>query len=220
MSVINVYTVCPMQLNKGLKVVKDFRLALRRAQHAAIYECFRAFNRKGGAIVPLQTGGTMYFARACILAIYADQPAVRKCTLTGSACPVCYTPEKKMASAVQEPRHSLLRNEKNMNHRKRILTRMSNVRAPGANDRAQKKAKRLGINMDVDNAWTDGDAPVEERPFGPCERLDNVWQNMPQPNLHGFDEGMVCKKNSGVLETTIKEAYQRHGISATKVNNP
>jgi hypothetical protein len=37
--------------------VKEFRTALRHAQHAAICECFRAFNRKGGAIVPLQTGG-------------------------------------------------------------------------------------------------------------------------------------------------------------------
>ena len=40
----------PPQANKDLKHVKQFKLALRHAQHAAIFETFRAFNRKGGAV--------------------------------------------------------------------------------------------------------------------------------------------------------------------------
>lgn len=79
--------------NKQLKVVVDFRLALRHAQHAAIFECFRKFNQKGGAVVPLQTGKTVYFGRACILAIYADQPAAKNAPSRGLHVQ-CVTPRK------------------------------------------------------------------------------------------------------------------------------
>ena len=199
--------------------MKDFRLALRRAQHAAIYERYREFNRKGGAVVPLQTGGYLYFARACILAIYADQPAARKCSLTGSACPVCYTPEKKMAQAVQEPRHALMRTMANMKKRKRILMLMANSKAKGCNDAAQKKAKRIGVNMFVDNAFNDSDGSDSERVMGPCRKKDNVYQILPQVNLHGMDEGVTAKTNHGVLEACITECRYRHGISATAVRN-
>ena len=199
-------------------MVKDFRLALRRAQHAAIFECFRKFNQKGGAIVPLQSGQYMYFARACILAIYADQPAARKCSLTGSACPVCYTPETRMSQIVQDEKHSVLRTDDNMARRKRILTAMGEVKQPGAKDRAQKRAKRMGVNLQVENAWSDRDALVHERVLGTCSYRDNVWQNLPQPNLHGWDEGLVCKANSGALEATIEEAHRRDNkVSATMV---
>jgi hypothetical protein len=197
--------------------VKDFRLALRRAQHAAIFDRFREFNRKGGAVVPLQTGGHIYFARACILAIYADQPAARKCSLTGSACPVCYTPESRMAKAEQEPRHALLRTAANMRNRKRILKLMANSGARGANERAKKRARRMGVNMDVDNAFWDDDAPDSEKVCGPHLLKDNVYQILPQVTLHGMDEGLTCKANHGVLETCIRECRYRHGISATAV---
>ena len=213
-------SLCFPQHNRALKVVKDFRLALRRAQHAAIFECFRTFNRKGGAVVPLQSGEYMYFARACILAIYADQPAARKCSLTGSACPVCFTPETSMSKSVQEERHSVLRTDANMARRKRILTAMAGVKKPGAKTRAHKKARRMGVNLEVDNAWSDRDAKVHEKVLGTCPNRDNVHQNLPQPNLHGWDEGLVCKANSGALEATIKEAHQRDSkCNATTVRS-
>jgi hypothetical protein len=206
-----------LQNNKGLKVVKDFRLALRRAQHAAIYKCFRTFNQKGGAVVKMQDGRHIYFARACILAIYADQPAARKCSLTGSACPVCYTPEKRMARADQEPRHALMRTEANMRKRKRILTVMSQTGARGCKERAFKKAKALGVNMVVPNAWLEGKSPEWLKVLGTCLRRDNIWQILPQPNLHGMDEGLNSKSNLGILEAVIKEAKILHNISATEV---
>ena len=44
----------------------------------------------------------MYFPRAVFLAVYADIPAAQKILLTGSACLVCFTPEEKMGSALDE----------------------------------------------------------------------------------------------------------------------
>jgi hypothetical protein len=211
------YFHCVTQGNRQLKDVQDFRTALRRFQHAAIFECFRAFNRKGGAIVPLQTGGCIYFARACILAIFADQPAARKCTLTGSACPVCFTPEKHMALADQEPRHALYRTVANMKKRKRIFLVMRDGRAPKAGERAVKRAKRVGVNLDVDNAWCESDASDEGYVFGPSAQFDNVYQNTPQVTLHGSDEGTTLKTNKGVLEATIVEAKVFAKLNATEV---
>jgi len=197
--------------------VTDFKVALRHAQHAAIFECFRAFNRKGGAILPLQSGGVMYFPRACILAIYADQPAARKCSLTRSACPVCYTPEKYMALAEQEPCHAVYRTEKNMKLRKRIFTVMSEGTAPASKEKATNRANKVGVNLDHENAWYDGDAGQDEMVFGTCPRRDNIFQVLPQPNLHGMDEGLTQKTNLGVVIAIIREAKQLHRLTLTEV---
>ena len=205
------------QANVDLKCVKDFKVALRHAQHAAIFECFRAFNRKGGAIVPLQTGGEIYFARSCILTIFADHPAARKCTLTGSACPICYTPQNRMDLAEQEPQHALYRTEETMKRRKRIYTAMSRSGARAANETATNRAKRVGVNILFDNAWYDGDCGQDEKVFGPCLLRDNIYQICPQPNLHGMDEGLTQKTNLGVLEATILEAKRLHNLDATEV---
>jgi hypothetical protein len=122
-------------------VVKKFKKVLRASQHAAIANCYREYNAKGGRIVTLQTGsqvlvctcttcsiiratcqvnvrrlGTVlpyadfkcahvckvYLPRAVVLAVYADFPAAQKILLTGSACPVCFTPEFQMALALAD----------------------------------------------------------------------------------------------------------------------
>ena len=70
---------------------------LRREQHALVRKCFVDFYRRGGAVIRLQHGRTMHFPRAVILAIFVDAPAATKCTLTGSACPVCYIPQRQMS---------------------------------------------------------------------------------------------------------------------------
>jgi hypothetical protein len=44
----------------------------------------------------------VYFPRAVLLAVYADFPAAQKILLTGSACPVCFTPEFQMALALAD----------------------------------------------------------------------------------------------------------------------
>lgn len=122
-----------------------------------------------------------------------------------------------MANAEQEPRFALLRTESNMKQRKRILTLMGNSRAPRANERALKYARRIGVNMIIENAWYDAETGTPGYVFGACPRRDNVYQCLPQPNLHGMDEGLNAKTNLGILEATIVEAKALHNISATEV---
>jgi hypothetical protein len=119
-----------------------------------------------------------------------------------------------MNQAVQEPRHDVMRTEENMQQRKRILKIMSNSGVRGANENAHKRAKRIGVNMDVDNAWWDSHMAFI---FGPCLRRDNIYQVLPQPILHGMDEGLILKTNAGVLEATILEAHDHFQIKATEV---
>ena len=83
--------------SKGLATVKRFQKDLRMHHIQAIRKCFETFNEKGGAIIPLQTGKSLYFPRAVVLAIYADQPAAVKCSFTGSSCPQCYTGKSDFA---------------------------------------------------------------------------------------------------------------------------
>jgi hypothetical protein len=78
-------------------VVQRFKKAMRAAQHAAIAQCYRDYNAKGGHILNLQSGQQVYFPKAVVLAVYADYPVTQKITLTGSACPMCFTPLGKMS---------------------------------------------------------------------------------------------------------------------------
>ena len=48
---------------------------LRARCHAAIRDCYIRFNNAGGAVLKLQSGRIVYFARAVILSVYADFPA-------------------------------------------------------------------------------------------------------------------------------------------------
>ena len=160
----------------------------------------------------------MYFARAAILAIYGDHPAARKCSLTGSSCPVCFTPETKMSLLVQEPRYALKRTGDNMKTRKRVLKAMKNGPGRGASEKAVKKAKRIGVNLDFTNAWADDEDDEECWVFGPNSILDNIWQCLPQVTLHGMDEGLTQKANRGILEAVIKEARVLHQLNATEVH--
>ena len=56
-------------VNRNRVVVKEFRSTLRAACHESILGCYQAYNRKGECIVPMQSGSSLYFPRACILAI-------------------------------------------------------------------------------------------------------------------------------------------------------
>ena len=118
----------------------------------------------------------------------------------------------------QEPQHAILRTEANMKRRKRIFTAMSQQPIAQAREIALKRAKKVGVNIAVENAWYDGDDGMEGKVFGPCPRRDNIYQVLPQPNLHGMDEGLTQKTNLGVLEATIKEAKRLHNLDATKVD--
>ena len=88
-----------LQKNMNRVVVKRFSKTLRHKLLKAVRICFDEYNEKGGAIVQMQDKNLVYFSRACIYAIYTDQPAATKCALTGRACPVCYTRQRDMACA-------------------------------------------------------------------------------------------------------------------------
>ena len=78
--------------------MQRFNKTLRHQLLAAVRQCYDEYNEKGGALIRMQDKKLLYFPRACIYAIYGDQPAATKCALTGSACPVCYTKECDMAA--------------------------------------------------------------------------------------------------------------------------
>jgi hypothetical protein len=44
-------------VNKNRAEIKEFKALFRAKCHEAILECYHAHNRKGGTIVPMQTGG-------------------------------------------------------------------------------------------------------------------------------------------------------------------
>jgi hypothetical protein len=52
-----------------------FARELRAKCHAAIRDCYIRFNNAGVAVLKLQSGRILYFARAVILSVYGDFPA-------------------------------------------------------------------------------------------------------------------------------------------------
>ena len=101
-----------------------------------------------------------------------------------------------------------------MAKRKRFIEIMGHTGVRGANARALKKAKRLGVPMDVDSAF----GHREGRPwlFGPSEILDSLYQALPQLTLHGFDEGLATKLCRAMMAVAIEEG-RRNGFDETKV---
>ena len=188
--------------NRNNVAVKKFQVQLRQHRLRAIYNCFKHFNETGGAIVRLQHGPLVYFSRAVILAVYADQPAATKCTMTGSACPVCFTSQGKMSPLNNRP--LLHRTDERVRKRKRVLRQME-VNLNKKNT-AMKRARIIGVYpIDV----RCGFEATENRPdlwvFGPDPEKDNVYANMPQVSLHGMDEGLTSKLNYGCLMTALTE---------------
>ena len=147
---------------------------LRREQHALVRKCFVDFYKRGGALIRLQHGRTMYFPRAVILAIFADAPAATKCTLTGSACPVCYVPQRQM-SEENIVGASVKRNAASNARRKSQLLNMRRVLSA---DKMNERAASMGISLHMDNAWSPANEPQGEWVFGPDRNLDCVWQGV------------------------------------------
>lgn len=189
--------------NKQQVAVKHFTLALRQHRLRAIYKCFEDFNRTGGAVVRLQHGPVVYFPKAVLLAIYADQPAATKCTLSGSSCPVCFAKAPEMSPG-HVGLHILPRTDDRVRKRKRALVNMSaNM---NRKSESEKRAKEIGVfPLDIEC----GLQCLVDRPdlwvFGPDPEQDNAYANMPQVNLHGMDEGLTLKLNYGCLMTALAE---------------
>ena len=229
--------------NRKLDKVKLFMKKMRHHHLKAIYNCFTRFNKRGGAIVhlqvpshaippaqqtrpliffafplTLQTGPILYFARAVILAIYGDEPAAKKITLTGSGCVQCYVPKDAFnvdnGIAARVPR-----DRRSMKKRKRALLLMATSGAPQCAANALKKAKSAGVNLEVDNGMWGDDSVDNSSPWGPDPSQDNVYQNMPQVTLHGMDEGLTAKLNLGCVRAAVSEILQLNDAPKPKRGN-
>ena len=165
----------------------------------------------------MQDENLVYFCRACIYAVYADFPAAVKCTLTGSSCPVCYTRMSDMAST--ETNEIVYRNDRDMGVKKRkYLNIMNDPTTSNITKKAKKKmAHSLGVALDGGNAFDTTPELQDNWVFGPSPEFDNLYQSLPQVNLHGFDEGICQKLNFAMLEMAITEGKKRRNMDATEV---
>ena len=84
---------------------------------------------------------------------------------------------------------------------------------------AVKRALKFGINMDVECAWIGPPDNDGFTPFGPDPKQDNIFQNLPQVNLHGMDEGLTLKMCTSILNAAIKEAKDMHKMNTTSVSD-
>jgi hypothetical protein len=165
------------------------------------HKCTSHHRNSGGAIVPLQFGGSMYFPRACILAIYADHPACVECTVTGSGCPVCHTQKTRMHAPLQPSNR--LRDDANMHQRRNVLRIYAALTTPaGCKKRATKRAGHEGVPLGSLTVWSPHSAAarctiasqagplpctLEDWVFGPHRKRDSVYQCCPQvPKIHGL----------------------------------
>ena len=169
---------------KDAENVKRFSKDLRNYQIAAIRKCFADFSAQGGAVVRLQSGKFVYFAKAVVLAIYADHPAAVKCCFTGSSCPQCYTARDDMASP---PADGVLymRTNENMNHRKRYFETLLVTGNKVERKAARKRARMEGVALRGLSNWNGPELDdIENWIFGPDPHRDNIYQNLPQVTLH------------------------------------
>jgi len=165
----------------------------------------------------MQDGNLIYFPRCCIYAVYADHPAAVKCTLTQSSCPLCYTRMRDMAS--MKTNQVVYRNDRDMAVKKRKYLNIINdpARSKITRKAAKMTAHSLGIALDGFNAFETKPEHQDNWVFGPSPEFDNLYQSLPQVNLHGFDEGICQKLNFAMLEMAITEGKKRHNMDATEV---
>ena len=205
--------IAPQNVNR---VAADlFVRAARQHFHHEILKCFDEFNRAGARTVQLQNGLRMQFSKSIILAIYADYPAARNCTVTISACPQCFTRQRDMALP---PPQSVffLRTPKSIAATRRTVLRVARTNTV----KAAKHAHDMGICRNITTGWQIAQDDDGFTPFGPDPEKDNVYQNVPQVMLHGMDEGLTMKLCVAVVQGTIAEAIVTDaGNNATSVRN-
>jgi hypothetical protein len=201
--------------NVSRVAAETFVKEARQHFHHEIVKCFDEFNRAGGKTVQLQNGERMLFNKSIILAIYADFPAARNCTVTISACPQCFTRKRDMA--LPPPLSGFnLRTPTKMAATRRTVARVART----DRIRAAKHAHDMGICRNITTGWEIAQDNDGFTPFGPDPEKDNVYQNVPQVMLHGMDEGLTMKLCVAVVQGTIAEAIVTDARNnATSVRN-
>ena len=107
-----------------------------------------------------------------------------------------------------------LRTENGVWRKKRAVELMAETGVVAANEQARKRARRLGIPLDIDSALMQ--RPGQPWLFGPNETLDSLFQSVPQLTLHGFDEGIATKLAWAILEVAVHEGAKTR-LSKTEV---
>ena len=115
--------------NTTLKAAQEFTKAARAYFHSRIYQSYADFNATNGGLCELQNGDVIHISKAIILAMYTDQPAATKCSVTGSACPQCYTARHIMGTPPRVRGSALvLRTPKGMEARRNALRQKTGKR--------------------------------------------------------------------------------------------
>ena len=191
--------------NNTRTAAKRYKAHLDHICLKAIMSRFHHFNERGGAFVRMKDD-IIHCERACLVGIFADLPAARKLTLTGSSCNTCFLPEDEMA----EPHATApLRTWENMNlaasqFQHRILDGESS-------SSVWKEAMKIGVNFAVRSAFAI--PPSGINPIGPCRIFDTPWSNCPPVFLHGMEAGTLMKTAYSTLRHVIDAAATR-GIHA------
>ncbi len=128
MSLSSFPTIHIAKTNVHLKVAPEFNKAARKFFYSAIYKCYADFNAGKGVICELQNGDQIHFAKAIIIAIYTDQPVATKMSVTGSACPQCFTAKHIMGTPPRSRAGTLpLRTPEAMNARRLAMADKSGI---------------------------------------------------------------------------------------------
>ena len=92
-----------------------------------------------------------------------------------------------------------------------------NDKVPGAKVTAQNRARRSGVSLEFQTAWSNEGYPAGDWIFGPDPILDNIYQCLPQAMLHGMDEGLVLKLNHGAMSLYLDSVAADYGMDAKAV---
>jgi hypothetical protein len=85
----------------------------------------------------------------------------------------------------------------------------------GYRGRLNKRARKLGVNLLLSNPFSN--ANDTDWVFGPHPDRDSIFQCVPQPVLHGMDEGITAKLARGAVELAIADCLATFGWDTTKV---
>ena len=192
--------------NNGRTAAKQYKSFLDHVCLKAIMSRFHHFNARGGAFVRMKND-IIHFERACLVGIFADLPAARKLTLTGSSCNTCFLPQDRMAEA-----HATapIRTWANMERAKSEF--QARIAAGEAASTVCAEANRIGVNYAVRSAFAI--PPSGINPIGPDPNLDNPWSCCPPVFLHGMEAGTLMKLPYCSLKYIIRES-RRRGIKPT-----
>ena len=194
--------------NNTSTAAKHFKSVLDHTCLKAIMGRFNKFNEQGGAFVRMN-GELVHFERACLVGIFADLPAARKLTLTGSSCNACFLPVSEMAVPFAT---APLCTWENMDAA--CAEFKARVAAGESKSAVMLEAKRIGVNFCIKSAFSIPASGIN--PLGADPNLDNPFANAPPVFLHGMDAGTLMK----IAETTLRYVLQRAelmGIPAAKI---